>query len=221
MHGCIRLSARLFFLSILFASAAAANELPEDQPLVPQLIHKLEHPVADAHHAELNFSYLYGDKFLSTRGITARDTYFTSETFGITGALSMYSSSATDEVAQLAATGVTPRAYDPSFIFRVAAVYQPIYGKIIVGSHVVRFHLGIEGGFHLAQESYLNGDNLPPESRSQMALGPMAAIRLTVPVFGAFSVVARAEALLHSDIANPDGGMRRLLETSLGVGYHL
>lgn len=210
------------FSILLPVLSHAESELPPDAPVVPQVIHQLKSPLEGRHLIEGNLSTLYGDKFVSSQGFTLRDTRFFSESFGASAGVSFYRSSVTNEVEALAATGARPRTYDPSFILRATAVYQPVYGKLMIGSYILRFRLGLEGGFHAAQESYVSpfGASSDTDPPGELVLGPLAGARALWEVSENFHVASRGEFMLHSDVARGEGS-RKLWELSLGVGYRL
>ena len=218
MHG------RLFFIALMMSalnSSFVFADLPQDVPLVTEVIHNRIETLSEANLIDVGVSLTSGDKFLSTKGFSIRDTYFLSETFAITGGLSFYSSSPTEEAQTLAATGARPLMHDPSFMIRVAALYQPIYGKLAIGSSIIRFFLGIEAGVHGAQESAveLTGSKTQDDTGG-FVTGPHAGLRLHVPISTHFSAVARAEYLLNGALETETTG-RRLWETTVAVGYRL
>lgn len=223
MYG--RLFCLAFMMSALNASTLFAD-LPDDAPVVSEVIHKRIDALASENLIDAGISMTSGDKFLSTKGFSIRDTYYFSETFAVTGGLSFYTSSPTEEAQSLSASGVEPRMHDPSFMIRVAALYQPVYGKLAIGSTIIRFHLGIEAGVHGSQEGAVTANDsssttaTSSDEEGGFVTGPHVGARLHIPISTHFSAIARGEYLLNGALETETSG-RRLWETTLGVGYRL
>lgn len=215
----------LFCFCTIFPHAFAETEklssdLPEDTPIAPEVITNLSHPLSGRTVFEAGFSYLNGDKFLTTRGIGLRGTYFIAESIGFESGIGLYTSSLSNEVSSLSASGVVPLTHDPSFIFRGQIVYQPVFGKIAIGSFIQHFRLGIEGGFHLVNESFTLAQTAQFAPKGEIVIGPNVGVRAVWPVSDRINIMTRGELLFHKDVADSSSS-RRVWEFSVGMGYLL
>lgn len=199
--------------------AAPENDLPEDLPITPKVVHNLKHPLEGTNQLEVGYSYLYGDKFLQTHGLYAQDYFFTGETLAFGGGFAYYNTSVTSEAQEVAVRGAVPLMYNPTFVIKGSVLFQPVYGKLIIGSHIQHFRWGIEGIFHGTEETVIDLDGTKNTSNNRIRFGPGIATRLVTVISENFSAVIRGEMLIHAKHPTDTAGLRQLWSVSASLGY--
>lgn len=131
-----------FILSRAFAIEDAVNKLPEDMMMRAQVIHKLRYSWDKTNDFSIKYATLFGDKFLSSNGISLTDTFYFTENFAVRGSFAYFKQVISSEVSTLKAKGIEPFMSDPEWLASLLLVYQPLYGKVIVGGYVQRFKWG-------------------------------------------------------------------------------
>src|ERR1041385_270049 len=142
----------LVLLLLAIGSCAVADDLPPDAPVSAEVVHQLKYPWAGRNHLQVSMVFLNGDKFLTSYGVMLEDHFFLSESFAIGAGGTLFQSSVADEAQALAQAGAPPRMHNPVFLGKLTALWDPVYGKFVLGSSLQRFRFGLEGGVQLAQD---------------------------------------------------------------------
>lgn len=151
----------LICLALISTFSHAAPEssisggVPEDLPTETSVVHHLRYPLAGKSQVSLGGAYLYGDKFVDNLGAALSYTYFWSEEVSAKLGGAYFKPSISDEAIDLKSQGSAPLVYDPRWIVMASAQWLPVYGKLALGSSILRFKMGLLGGLHMAQEARL------------------------------------------------------------------
>lgn len=208
-------------------SDVSGEMIPEDAPVSVALIHNMAYPQAGRALLFLGGSILNGDKFSSSRGGTVGLRYLFSEEWGIEGSAGLYSSKLTSEVDLLREIGAQPVVYNPRNIYKINAVFQPIYGKFSVGQTIQHFRSGFTLGIHSAA---LNELAVQPSQRYSTytvnrtrVAGVQGGVFLLLPLNGRFAGQIQAEYFRHQKFRSIDkltkGDQRELWVFSGHLGF--
>jgi len=210
-------------------SATPPSDLPADAPRSSQVVYDLKYRVKNANEIEVGYTYLVGDKFLATQGVSIDDRYHLSEQFAVGAGFSIFGSSISPEAGVLAQQGVAPFAYDPGWILRATGLYEPVYGKFLVGGAIIHFKLGVEAGIHLAHEqsdtsSGYTADTGTLESpyaqSSGLRAGPLLGLRFETFLSQSMSVIGSAQFMAHGTLeGDTSASWRTLWAYGLSAGY--
>ncbi|MGE4233676.1 MAG: hypothetical protein AB7F43_10135 [Bacteriovoracia bacterium] len=206
----------LFFTG--FSNLYANPTLPADIPASAEIVHQLKYPQTNKNQLTVGYVYLYGDKFLNSSGLAIDHTYYFSEEFGLGAGASFLSSSVSKEAEDLSYSRILPVMHNPSFILDLIALYQPIYGKVLLWSYIQHFRVGFFGGAHLATETPVDISGAKLSGLSELMVGPTIGTKIFFPLSKYFSADLKGKFYLHQTNSVGEKGWRKLWAISAGIG---
>ena len=207
--------------STAHGSAPLVADYPQDVPYSLEVVHHPRFPLRKTHGFELNGQNLYGDKFLTSLGLSLGYRYFLSDRWGIGLEMGVFTHSVASEAFQLTQMGVPPRMNNPNMMLKLMVLYQPIYGKFVLANHIQHFHWGFLLGAHAANEAPMLMTGVE-EVSARVLFGPSLGTQILFPIVNKFSAQLRVDFHLHGKLfASEQGTFRHLWTYSLGLGYSL
>lgn len=213
----------LIFVTVSLCSLVWAQEssIPEDIPVTAEIIHKRKFIYEGRSQLGLDSGYLFGDKFANTKSVLLSYKYYFSNQFGFELRYGKYFSQVTDEVQQLSQNNPPPRVYDPSWTASASALYQPIYGKFLLGSSIYHLSWGFKAGLSYFGLKELGSGGDTPAIGTY--IGPLVGTYILIPFENNFVMNIFGELSWQPKMTDIDttGGNRQLVLFGLGVGYQL
>jgi hypothetical protein len=155
---------------------------------------------------------------LTTRGYSIGLQHFSSEVLGYEAGLSFYHSQENEDMKQVKGLGVEPVAYDPKSALFALIIYQPTYGKILVGDYIQHFKLGFKAGLKSATEVSVEADE-----KSFNVIGLNLGVQGVFPIGERLSAHLDTQVFIHGKNKDVDDteGLRRIWSFGLGIGFAL
>jgi hypothetical protein len=198
------------------ANAADQVSLPADAVAAPQVIYHSQHQLEGKNELNAQFSYLYGDKYLNTMGVLIDDRYHFSDNWAASLGIGLYKSSESSELSAVQNTPQEPYVYDPTFLTKATAIYDPFYGKILMGTSIVHFRLDTEFGLQYTKNSTPSGSSY---STSFSRAGPMIGFSGVFYTSNKITVSLGPDLLLTGSApGDTSSGMRKIWLFNFGAG---
>jgi hypothetical protein len=214
----------LIYSGIAVAGPSTPNEIELPEELDPPLmvIHKLRHPLEGKLLIELTGVYLYGDKFLNTKGVEIEGKYFASEKIALGAGLGIYRSSELGELEKLRSARAAPLTYNPSQALRAMVSFYPIYGKLAFGSSIVHFRLHADVGPQLFGQKIVSFPSslfiFPDSNNVRWKIGPFTALGGWFALSDLLSANVKISQSWSPPIETSAGEWRRITGISVGLG---
>lgn len=226
-HPYLLFVALLTLATVHFPAYAEAEgepqfELPEELAPPLQVIHKLRYPLQGKLLFEISGAYLYGDKFLHTKGIDFEGKYFLWEKVALGAGWSLYRSSEVGELGALRSARAAPLTYNPNQALRAMISFYPVYGKLAFGSSITHFRLFADVGpefFSLKIVSFPSSLFIFPNSGEvRWKIGPFAAIGAWFALSDRLSAQIKVSQSWSPPFLQETGTWRRMTGISIGLG---